>query len=81
MVNVNRDMRAAMSAYQIIPELSTVELRHSIEAAGEVLPAGWRGTVLHAWDDGQHYLIEFTSPKSIVVDVERDDIRLATAFV
>lgn len=70
-----------MSAYQIIPELSTVELRRSIEAAGEVLPAGWRGTILQTWDDGHHYLVEFTSPKSIVVDVERDDIRLATAFV
>lgn len=59
------------------PELSTVELQHSIERQGEVLPEGRRGIVLHAWDDGRHYLVEFHEPKTQVVDVERDDLRLA----
>lgn len=66
-----------MSADQIIPELSTVVLRHSL--AG--LPEGQQGTVIHAWgDDRQHYLVEFNEPKALVVEVERDDIQVIASF-
>lgn len=67
-----------------IPELSVVVLRHRVESEGEVLAEGRRGTVVHAWDDGKHYLVEFPDedatddwPTSHVVDVERGDIQLA----
>ena len=59
-----------------IPELSTVMLRHAVESKGEVVPEGHLGTVVHAWSDGRHYLVEFTDIPC-VVDVDEDDIRLA----
>ena len=65
-----------MSDDQTIPELSTVVLRHPL--AG--LPEGQQGTVIHAWRDGSHYLVEFAAHRALVVEVERDDIRLVAAF-
>jgi hypothetical protein len=69
--------RTNMRDAKAIPELSTVVLRRRVESKGDVLPEGRRGTVVHAWGDGQHYAVEFTEPRSQVVDVERGDITLA----
>jgi Domain of unknown function (DUF4926) len=67
-----------MFAKQVIPDLCTVVLRHSVESKGRVLAKGQHGTVLHAWSDGEHYLVEFTEgPTAYVADVGRDDIYLA----
>jgi Domain of unknown function (DUF4926) len=64
-----------MSADRTIRELSTVVLRRSVESEGHVQPEGSQGTVVYAWDDGKHYLVEFgdEDEPTHVIDVERED--------
>lgn len=66
-----------MSADQTIRELSTVVLRPSSRR-----PA--RGTAGHRHPrlarECSHYLVEFAAHRALVVEVERDDIRLVAAF-
>lgn len=59
-----------------IRELSIVALRHPLESKGRVLPEGDRGTIVHAYRDGEHYEVEFSEPFPCAVTVSRDDIRL-----
>jgi type III restriction enzyme len=56
-------------------ELNVVALRHSIECKGAVLPEGGKGTVVHAYRDGEHYEVEFAEPFPCTVTLGRDDIR------
>jgi hypothetical protein len=58
-----------------IAELGVVALSHALERAGALLPAGAKGTVVHAWSDGEHYAVEFAAPFRCVVTVSRSDIR------
>jgi len=60
-----------------IPELSVVALTHPLEYQAAELPAGTKGTVVHAWSDGEHYAVEFTKPFPCVVSLARADIRPA----
>lgn len=62
---------------RFIPELSIVALRHPLEHDGRMLPKGGKGTVVHAYHDGEHYEVEFSEPFSCVVTVRRDDIQPA----
>lgn len=52
-------------------------LTHSVECKGRVLPEHNKGTVVHAYRDGQHYEVEFSGPFPCTVTVRRDDIRPA----
>ena len=58
-----------------IAELSVVTLSHSLERSGALLPKGAKGTVVHAWSDGEHYAVEFASPFRCVITLSRSDIR------
>jgi hypothetical protein len=58
-----------------IPELSVVTLSHSLEHKARELPEGAVGTVVHAWGDGEHYVVEFTEPFPCVVSLARADIQ------
>lgn len=60
-----------------IPELSIVALRHPLEHEGRLLPEGGKGTVVHAYRDGEHYEVEFSEPFPCAVTVARDDIQPA----
>ena len=57
-----------------ISELSVVALSRSVERKGGVLPEGERGTVVHAYRDGEHYEVEFAEPFRCTVTLRRDDI-------
>jgi hypothetical protein len=59
-----------------IPELSVVTLTRPLEHEARELPKGARGTVVHAWGDGEHYAVEFTRPFPCVVSLSRADIQL-----
>jgi hypothetical protein len=48
-----------------------------VERKGRVLPEGGRGTVVHAYRDGEHYVVEFSEPFPCAVTVGRDDIQPA----
>ena len=60
-----------------ILELSVVATTHPLEHRARELPAGSRGTVVHAWSDGEHYAVEFARPFPCVLSLARDDIRPA----
>jgi hypothetical protein len=59
-----------------IPELSVVALRHPIKSKDRVLSEGDKGTVVHAYQDGEHYEVEFSEPFPCVVTVRYEDIQL-----
>jgi hypothetical protein len=59
-----------------IRELSIVALKHPIKSKDRVLPKGDKGTVVHAYRDGEHYEVEFSEPFPCVVTVRREDIQL-----
>ncbi len=58
-----------------IPELSVVALAYPIEHADGILPEGSEGTVVFAWSDGKHYVVEFFEPFPCVVSLTRKDLR------
>lgn len=58
-----------------IHELSVVALAHPIQHEAKELPEGTKGTIVHAWSDGEHYAVEFATPFRCVVSVARSDIR------
>jgi hypothetical protein len=53
---------------------STVSLKRSIVKGGRRIPEGARGTIVHAYGDGEHYEVELTQPVHCVVTVECKDI-------
>lgn len=57
------------------PELSVVALSHPVECKGAVLPEGGKGTVVHAYRDGEHYEVEFAEPFPCTVTLRRGDLR------
>jgi hypothetical protein len=57
-----------------IAELSVVRLGKPVETAQGTLPPGSSGTVVHAYDDGQAYIVEFYEPFHAVATVETDAI-------
>jgi hypothetical protein len=60
-----------------IRELSIVALRRPVECKGELLPDGSKGTVVHAYSDGEHYEVEFSEPFRCTVTVAAGDIQPA----
>ena len=60
-----------------IHELSVVTLTHAFEHEAMELPEGTVGTVVHVWNDGEHYAVEFTKPFPCVVSLARADIQPA----
>ncbi len=61
-------------AKRSIAELSVVRLSKSVETEDGTVPAGSSGTVVHAYDDGQAFVIEFYQPFHAVATVEADAI-------
>ena len=45
----------------LIPELSVVTLTHSVQHGAREVPRGTRGTIVFAYEGGQHYEVEFFS--------------------
>lgn len=62
-------------ATDFIPELSVVALTHPVEHSARELPGGTEGTVVFAYEGGQHYEVEFFEPFPCVVTVARADIQ------
>jgi len=56
------------------PELSIVCLGRPVEAEGVTFPAGSSGTVVHVYDGGKAYIVEFERPVHAVVTVEAGSI-------
>jgi len=57
----------------LIPELSVVTLTHPVEHGARELPRGTKGTIVFAYEGGQHYEVEFFEPFPCVVTVARAD--------
>jgi len=55
-------------------ELSVVALTHAVEAGGQWLPSGSRGTVVAAYADGVGYEVEFEQPFHAVVTLSAGDL-------
>jgi len=60
----------------LIPELSVVTLTHPVEHGARELPRGTKGTIVFAYEGGQHCEVEFFEPFPCVVTVARADIQL-----
>jgi hypothetical protein len=65
----------AVARSRPIPELTTVTLTHPFECRGGLLPEGTRGAVVHAYEDGAAYEVEFDVPFHCVVTLQPKDIR------
>ena len=59
----------------LIPELSVVTLTHPVEHGAREVPRGTKGTIVFAYEGGQHYEVEFFEPFPCVVTVARADIQ------
>jgi hypothetical protein len=57
-----------------VAELGVVKLAQPVATRQGSLPAGSCGTVVHAYSDGQAYIIEFHEPFHAVATVEADAI-------
>ena len=57
-----------------VAELSIVKLRSPVETKQGTVPIGSTGTVVHAYSDGQAYIIEFYEPIHAVATVEADAV-------
>jgi len=57
-----------------VAELRVVKLGKPVQSPQGALPAGSSGTVVHAHNDGQAYIVEFYQPFHAVVTVEADAI-------
>jgi hypothetical protein len=57
-----------------VAELSVVTLGRPVHSNEGVIPAGASDTVVHAYGDGQAYIIEFYEPFHAVATVEADAI-------
>ena len=57
-----------------LPELIVVTLQQPKEHKGRSLPPGSQGTVVHAYQDHQHYEVEFVDPIPCILTLGRDDI-------
>jgi hypothetical protein len=57
-----------------VAELTIVRLGKPVETSQGMVPAGSSGTVVHAYGDGQAYIIEFYEPFHAVATVEADAI-------
>lgn len=64
----------ATAAARQVPELSIIRLCLPVETKQGTVPAGSTGTVVHAYSDGQAYIIEFYEPFHAVATVEADAI-------
>jgi hypothetical protein len=64
----------ASSTARAVPELSIIKLSLPVETKQGTVPAGSTGTVVHAYSDGQAYIIEFYEPFHAVATVEADAI-------
>lgn len=51
-----------------------MKLRSPVETKQGTVPVGSTGTVVHAYSDGQAYIIEFYEPFHTVATVEADAI-------
>lgn len=60
-----------------IPELSVVALKRAVECKGGMVPKGGKGTVVHAYRDGEHYEVEFSEPIPCTVTVSAGDLQPA----
>ncbi len=58
----------------VLPELSRVRAIREIEEAGERVPVGATGTVVHVIKGGIGYDVEFTVPRHIVISASRDEL-------
>jgi hypothetical protein len=65
----------AERADRLLPELSVVTLTHPVEHGAREVPRGTKGTIVFAYEDGQHYEVEFFEPFPCVVTVARADIQ------
>jgi hypothetical protein len=68
------ETRAAPARTPGFDELSIVTLGKRVETPRGSLPAGASGTIVHAYDDGIAYIIEFYEPFHTVATVEADAI-------
>ena len=57
-----------------ITELSVVRIRSAVVTEDGTVPAGSHGTVVHAYDDGQAYIIEFYEPFHAIATVEANAV-------
>ena len=60
---------------QQFKELSSVILRRYVDDQGIFMPAGSRGVVMIAYEDGLAYEVEFTTPKHAVLTIESDNLK------
>jgi hypothetical protein len=61
-------------AFGHISELAVVALTRTIHIDNKPLPAGSKGTVVAAYDDGLGYEVEFEAPFHAVVTLEASDL-------
>lgn len=64
----------ALAKARTVAELTVVTLGKPVETRQGIVPAGSSGTVVHAYNDGQAYIIEFYEPFHAVATVEADAI-------
>jgi hypothetical protein len=57
-----------------VEEMSILKLRSSVETKQGTIPVGTTGTVVHAYSDGQAYIIEFYEPFHAVATVAADAV-------
>jgi hypothetical protein len=65
---------AAAGRRAALSELRRVTLAQSVQSDEGMLPAGSTGTIVHVWQDGEYYEVEFTAPFQAIATVMADDI-------
>jgi hypothetical protein len=60
-----------------LAEFARVRARHEIRERGQLVPLGAVGTIVHVYEGGATFEVEFTSPVHAVVGADRDALELA----
>jgi hypothetical protein len=65
---------APAGRHAALAELCRVTLAQAVQSDEGLLPVGASGTIVHAWDDGESFEVEFTTPFQAIATVMADDI-------